>query len=333
MTREKLAVTISETETNKTVGQYLKQEMHFTAAQISSLKFQNGGICVNGIQARVTQKLKGGDLLEIGFANDRNQSAHLVPAETMPDILYEDEDVVCADKPAGLVIHPSHGHYQDSLANQLHAYFQNKGEKVQIRSIGRLDKDTSGVVVFAKNQIAAARLWQQHESGRFRKEYLAWCEGKFPEQALREAQTITLPIVHAEGELMKMRVADGPYRENLSGNLETQSHAGSGRNPAGTADRKKRSGGGAAITHYQVVRQKEGRALVRLHLDTGRTHQIRVHMAYLGHPLVGDPLYGNGKEGETHALLCACRVGFEQPFSGNNIEVCSGLEDDFIIES
>lgn len=333
MARENLTVTVSIAEMDITVEQYLKKELHFTKAQIRSMKFRKDGICVNGNQARVTQKLKNGDVLRLGITDAKNRSAHLIPAETVPDILYEDDDIICADKPAGLVIHPAHGHYQDSLSNQMRAYFLEKGEEVQIRSIGRLDKDTSGVVVFAKNQIAAARLWKQREQGNFRKEYLAWCEGKFPEKALSEEQTIMRPVVHMDGELMKMCAEDRSCPEDSFGGMKIQSGGVTGSDQDETGKGKQYAGGGSAITHYQVVRQEESRALVRLHLDTGRTHQIRVHMAYLGHPLVGDPLYGNGKEGETYAQLCAWRAGFEQPFSGEKIEVRSRWADDFLRHS
>ena len=284
-----------------TVAQYLKKELHFTKAQIRTLKFRENGIMVNGIRARVNQELAAGDDLRLALSDGRDRSEQLVLAGDMPVILYEDEDVVCVDKPSGLVVHPSHGHYQDTLSNQMRAYFLERGTDVQIRSIGRLDKDTSGVMVFAKNQIAAARLWQQKEQGFFRKEYRAWCTGVFSEQERNQEQTINVPMLHAPGELMKMCAAK---TEDTPAALH-------------------------AVTHYQVLRQAQDRALVRLHPETGRTHQIRVHMAYLGHPLLGDPLYGAGIPGETHALLCAWKAEFIQPFTGEQVTVCSRQIQEF----
>lgn len=277
-----------------TVAQYLKQELHMTKAQIRTLKFRENGIMINEVRVRVNQVLKTGDVLRLALSDDGDRSAQLVPSEEPLEILYEDEDVICVDKPAGLVVHPSHGHYRDSLSNQLRAYYLKKRKDAQIRSIGRLDKDTCGIVVFARHQVAAARLWQQKEQGIFQKEYLAWCEGIFPDQAGEREQTVSAPMARMPGELMKMCV-----------------QTGSGE-------------GMRAVTHYQVVRQEKDRALVRLHPETGRTHQIRVHMAYLGHPLVGDPLYGAGKEGETHALLCAWKAEFLQPLTGEKVTVRSG---------
>ena len=191
---------------------------------------------------------------------------------TVPEILYEDADVIAVWKPAGEVVHPSHGHYQDTLANRLQSYFQGRGEHVTIRSIGRLDADTAGILIFAKNQFAAQRLWRQRENGQFHKTYAAWCEGVFAKEAYREEQSICAPIGAMAGELQKMCVTD------------------SGR---------------PAKTYYQVRIQRDTEAFLILRLDTGRTHQIRVHMAWTGHPLLGDPLYGNGIPGRTRADLTA----------------------------
>lgn len=296
MERKTVSYEVKESCAGITVGQFLKREVQLTKAQIRTLKFRENGITVDGVRVRVDRELAAGEVLQLALSDGRNQSDQLIPAGELPVILYEDEDVVCADKPSGLVVHPSHGHYQDSLSNQMRAYFLEKGTDVQIRSIGRLDKDTAGVVVFAKNQIAAARLWQQKDLGSFQKEYLAWCQGVFPERDRREEQKIEVPIGPAPGELMKMQ-----------------------------ADVQ----GLPAVTYYQVIRQEQNRALVRLHLETGRTHQIRVHMAYMGHPLCGDPIYGEGRLGETHAMLWARKARFWQPFTGDVMEVCS-RQDSFL---
>lgn len=292
---------IEESGAGVTVAQYLKRELHFTKAQIRTLKFRENGITVNGVRTRVNQELAAGDHLQLALSDGADRSEQLVPAGGMPVILYEDEDVVCVDKPAGLVVHPSHGHFQDSLSNQMRVYYLKQGTDVKIRSIGRLDKDTSGVVVFAKNQIAAARLWQQRQQGYFKKEYLAWCTGVFSEREREQEHTIAVPLAHAPGELMKMCAAE------------------SEEEPVALH----------AVTHYQVVKQEHDRALVRLHLETGRTHQIRVHMAYLGHPLLGDPIYGDGISGETHAQLCAWKAEFIQPFTGQKVTVCSRKSQEF----
>ena len=187
--------------------------------------------------------------------------------------------------------HPVAGHSQDTVAGDLATYFTSLGEQTVIHSIGRLDKDTSGILVFARNRIAAARLWEQKEQGVFTKEYLAWCQGIFPQEAQREEQVVTVPIGKEKtvaGQGQKMRVTEEGRR---------------------------------AVTRYLVWKQEKEQALVRLRLETGRTHQIRVHMAYIGHPLMGDPLYGRGIPHQDVTRLCAWKVRFLQPFTGKEIRL------------
>jgi 23S rRNA pseudouridine1911/1915/1917 synthase len=254
--------------------------MQFTKAQIRSMKFRENGLRLNGERVRVTQLLRTGDTLEIGLEEPDTDSGHLEPEQEPIRILYEDEDLLAVWKESGLVLHPAHGHYQDTLSNRVHAYFQQKGERVRIRSIGRLDRDTSGIVVFAKNQIAAARLWKQKEAGVFWKEYQVVCEGVFAEAE----GTIDTPIARLAGEKMKMCVS-----------------------PAGSP----------SVTHYRVIRREQDRTHLLVRIETGRTHQIRVHMASIGHPVVGDVLYGT--EDVQGLQLCAWKTELLQPFSGKRI--------------
>ncbi len=284
-----VSVQIKENWPGKTLEQYLKKELHLTPAQIRSLKFRENGIRRNGERCRVNQILHVGDVLEIQIQESCSDCGKVKASGVMPEILYEDADVICVWKPAGRVTHPVAGHSQDTVAGDLATYFTSLGEPTVIHSIGRLDKDTSGILVFARNRIAAARLWEQKEQGIFTKEYLAWCQGEFPQDALQEEQVIDVPIGKAErvsGQGQKMQV---------------------------------REDGKQAVTHYQVLSQQAGQALVRLWLETGRTHQIRVHMAYIGHPLMGDPLYGSGIPHQDAAMLCAWKVRFLQPFTGKEI--------------
>lgn len=324
---------------NVELGRYLRG-LGFTKAQISSLKFREDGIMVNGKRARVTQRVHEGDLVELSVMDAQGASDKLVPFDRPPMILYEDNDVIAVWKGAGVPVHPSHGHYSDTLTNSLHACFRQRGESVRIRSIGRLDKDTAGIVVFAKNQAAAARLWEQKGQGIFWKEYLALCEGSFDEERCAQDgwRTVNLPIAQAPGELMKMCVAvdgkaavthyapvnDASRLYSLCGFTGAASLNCQGKTPGELICRNV-----FGIDHIACPEEKSGGlmcrgvpcTLVRARIETGRTHQIRVHMASVGHPLVGDPLYGSGLTGTDGARLCAYRAAFQQPFSGQAVMV------------
>lgn len=285
----KMQVQVSAEWQNRTVEQYLKKELQLTAAQIRSLKFLPDGIQKNGAACRVTGRLRQGDVLDIPLLEKEADSRRVEASGVMPEILYEDSDVICVWKPAGRVTHPVSGHRTDNVAGDLVTYLESQGIQETVHSIGRLDKDTAGILVFARHRIAAAQLWQQREDGRFTKEYLAWCEGTFSEEAQQQEQMLSAPMEKAPevaGQGQKMQVS-----------------------PSGSP----------AVTYYQVLRQEETKSLVRLHLKTGRTHQIRVHMASIGHPLVGDSLYGHGIPHQDAAMLCAWKVHFFQPFTKEEI--------------
>ncbi len=308
--KRRLQFRMEEQDAGRTIGAYLTRTQGFTKMQVKRMKYQPGGILVDGVQARVTHVLLTGELLDISIETGKQRYAaetrEREPSEskeaenekrkiqkngrlTWKEILYEDSDVIAVWKAHGIPLHPAHGHHGDTLMDMLQETLAKRDgcEKraVQLYSIGRLDLDTSGIVVFARNQVAAQRLWKQREDGRFKKQYLARCEGHFPEEA-KEEQCISLPIAPVSGELNRMQ-----------------------------ADRE----GKRAVTYYQIWREMEKETWLLLHLDTGRTHQIRVHMAWLGHPLVGDSLYGNGTAGKTYAALSAAAAVFFQPFTGERI--------------
>ena len=274
---------------DQTVEQYLKKELQLTAAQIRSLKFLSDGIRKNGMVCKVIDRLQKGDWLDIPLPEKKAEARKVEPSGVMPEILYSDRDVICVWKPSGRVTHPVAGHRADNVTGDLMTYLQSQGLQETVHSIGRLDKDTAGILVFARHRIAAARLWQQREDGRFIKEYLAWCEGVFPE----EAQWQELELSAALGKVPEVPGQGQRMQVTPTGSL--------------------------AVTCYQVICQEKERALVRLHLKTGRTHQIRVHMAYIGHPLVGDSLYGHGIPHQDAAMLCAWKVRFYQPFTKEEI--------------
>ncbi len=279
-----VAYTIQAQEEGMTVREYLNGIVRLSHHQISSLKFRPDGIVVNGVTSRVTRILQTGDRLEIGLKDGGN--GYLVPGAFTepPEILFENDDMLIVSKKPGMVCHPSPGHYADTMANQVAAYARSRQEDWTIRLIGRLDADTSGVLVFAKNSETAALLAKQRSEGRMEKTYLAICEGCLSPESGR----IDLPI------------APDPERR---GKMKTD--------PAGKE----------AATFYETVLRKEGRSLLRIRIEQGRTHQIRVHLAAAGHPLVGDPFYGNGAAGRDRALLHAHTLVLEDPFSGKEIRV------------
>jgi len=268
------------------VGTFLKDYQHFSKRQISSLKFREDGIRVNGIMRRVTWSLHPGDVLEIVLKSAGSLYLDHGTFTKPPEILYEDSELLIVNKPSGMVCHPSPGHYADTLANQAAAYAARSNENWTIRLVGRLDKDTSGIVFFAKNSETAARL----SSGRsVEKEYRAIACGTLP-----PAGSICASIAPDDSILGKMKI-----------------------DPAGKQ----------AETVYETIAVIKGESLVdeysflKIRLIHGRTHQIRLHFASIGHPLLGDTMYGNGSKGETHAFLHCRSAKFLHPFTGEEIYV------------
>lgn len=272
---------VTDEDAGMTVREYLNRRVKLSRHQISSLKYRPDGIVVNGTMRRVSFVLSAGDELQIGLKDAGN--AYLVPGAFTepPEILYEDSDLLIVNKRPGMVCHPSPGHYADSLANQVAAYAHSRREDWTIRPIGRLDADTSGVQIFAKNSETAALLAKQREAGVMQKTYLALCEGVIGPDRGR----IEIPISRDENRLGRMKP-----------------------DPAG----KK------CVTCYEVLRRSRHRTLVKVRIEHGRTHQIRLHMAYAGAPLAGDAFYGSGTAGE-HALLHAVRICLVHPFTGEKL--------------
>jgi len=293
-------------------GLIMKHRLHLTPREISRLKFTDDGITSvltgteGGTRYRITTDscLLPGEILRVRIPDDPWGSDKVVPVPYPVSVLYEDEDLLIVDKMAGTAVHPSHGHYKDTMANYVAAFFQARGETAVCRVIGRLDKDTSGVLVYAKNRLTAARLdassrtetARPDRDGCFRREYFALAHGSFQVKS----GSVNEPVGPCDGELMKQET---------------------------------RSSGKRAVTYYEVLGEKTSPAgtvsLVWLHIGTGRTHQIRVHMASLGHPLLGDSLYGNGRDGCERTMLHAYRVTVIQPFTGEMVRAEAPFPEDF----
>ena len=210
-------------------------------------------------------------------------------------IIYEDEALLIIDKPAGIPVHPSIIHFEDSLSNGVKYYFDTINLHKKIRPVNRLDRNTSGIVIFAKNEYIHDMLSKQMQNKQFKKEYIAICEGIFD----KKQDTINAPIA---------RKADSIIERCVSPN------------------------GDVAITHYSVLKEfcknNETFSEVLVNLETGRTHQIRVHMAYIWHPIVGDSLYGNESDLITRQALHAYKVEFIHPITNKKMEIQSVIPKD-----
>lgn len=311
---------VTEEENGKRAEQILRAE-GFSRKEISRLKFIKGGIQADGEQIRSTAVLRAGQ--ELALALGDCVSGVPDAAEGMPplEVCYEDRDILIVNKPSGLSCHPGRGHYHDNLGSLAAAYCRERGENIAVRLVGRLDKDTSGLILFAKNQTAAARLWKQREDGTCRKTYQVLVHGRMEEPQ----GCISFPMEKVPGEKNRMRVCLKEMEETdktKSGNkTDTDNKTDTGNKTAPDDNGEK---GRKAVTSYQVVEeytyQSSWISLLECTLQTGRTHQIRVHMAALGHPVMGDRIYGK-EDGAGRLWLHAGRLRLLQPFDQNEIMV------------
>ena len=292
---KKYSCRICKQEDGRTVKQILTGKWKLGSGQIKKAKFRENGILVNGKRVTVRHVLKEGEFLEVLLEEKSFGSSHLIPVTGDLHILYEDADLLAVEKPAGLVCHPSGGHYCDSMANLVVGYFAGKGEGYVVRLAGRLDKGTSGILLYAKHAPALTDLERQRADGRMRKEYLAILEG-CPDQ---EKGVIDQPIGPDPAVPMKQRVCS------------TQ------------------EGGLHSLTRYEICGKSGDRryALARVTIETGRTHQIRTHMSWLGYQLVGDILYG-GSAALSRPSLHAGKLAIEHPVYGKKLQFYSALPAD-----
>lgn len=234
----------------------LKQHFKISTNLIKDLKKYKEGIQVNGEHKRVVDLAAKGDILKITIRD--TASENIVPTDIPLDIVYEDEDVLVINKPSNMPTHPSMGNYENSLANGVMYYYKSKGEERVFRAVNRLDKDTSGLMAVAKNSYMHARLGEEIQKKELKRKYMCIVCGDVERDG-----TVDAPIRRADGSVINRIVAPDGQR---------------------------------AVTHYRVVKRYGEYTLLEMELETGRTHQIRVHMAYIGHPLVGDTKYGKNRK-------------------------------------
>ena len=236
------------------VDTLLKRHLQLSGTVVRRVKWLEDGIWVDGVRVHTDFRPAAGQVLSVRL-DDPERRSGVVPAPGPLDIVYEDADLIVLNKAPGVSVHPGPGHFDDTLGNFLVDYYEKTGQEADFHPVHRLDRGTSGLIVAAKHPHAQEVLKNQLHTEHFRRVYLAVCEGA-PEPP---AGVIDAPLGPKPGSLMEQMV---------------------------------RPDGKPARTRYGVLRQWGSRSLVALELETGRTHQIRVHMANAGHPLTGDFLYG-----------------------------------------
>lgn len=267
---------ITEEFHNCTIFSFLKAKDYPHAVMVH-LKKTHESILLNGRWEYVNTSVKTGDILEIKLIE--NESSEKIPPVYAPfSIVYEDEDILVIDKPANMPIHPSLNHYENTLANAVCYYFANQGIPYTFRCVNRLDKNTTGLTIVAKHMLSSAILSQNVASKSIQREYLAIVSGETDDSG-----TIDAPI---------------------------------GRKDASTIERQiDYVNGEHAVTHYRKIDTKNGYTLLSLVLETGRTHQIRVHMSSIGHPLIGDFLYHPSSTELPRQALHSHKLEFVHPIT------------------
>ncbi len=280
---------IKENDNYSNVKELLKA--YFKISDRLLLRLKNSqNIFLNGLPTYVSKDLKVNDEVTvlIDFIED---NSNIVPTKMNLDIIYEDEYYIVINKSPNLPVHPSMLHYENSLSNGIKYYFDSIGLKKKIRPVNRLDKDTSGIVIFAKNEYIQECLVSQMKAMDFKKQYIAVCDGIFE----TKKGTIDLPIARKNGSIIE-RCID--------------------------------SSGDNAVTHYEVLQEQHNISIVKCLLETGRTHQIRVHLSAIGHPILGDTLYGNKSSNINRQLLHAYNVKFIHPITKILTNYVAPIPDD-----
>lgn len=264
----------------------IRQELGISSAVLTQLKKYPEGIILNGKSVFSTCSVQAGDILELCLKD--KTSENIVPVNMNLDILYEDEDILAVNKPRNMPTHPSQNHHSDTLANGVMGYYADR--EFTFRVITRLDRDTSGIVLIAKNKIASASLTRQLSEGKLKKTYLALCHGS-PQKT---KGIIDAPIARADGStILRCVFKDGKR----------------------------------AITEYEKIGEQGELSLLRLHPLTGRTHQIRVHLSHIGNPIFGDDMYGSPEVGESIRLHCRS-LAFNHPLRSEVMQIHAPVPDD-----
>ena len=280
---------ITENEQGTTVLDFLRKK-GFSRHILSSMKADKEALTRNGQRIGGREQLLAGDYFRVRLL-ETVDSDGIIPVSMPLSILYEDEDILVINKPADMPVHPSIGNYTNTLANGVTAYLDAKGEHSPFRCINRLDRDTSGTLILAKNAFSAAVLSTQMRNRQIRRTYLAVVEGITPPNG-----TISAPISRVDDSVIERHV------DFLRGE--------------------------PAVTHYERLEVKNEHSLLEIHLETGRTHQIRVHMGYIGHPLPADYLYHPEYDCFKRQPLHSLQLEFRHPVTDKPMCLLAPVSED-----
>jgi len=293
-----LRYVVDEQSSGKTVKFILKNKLELSERLIKKLKYA-GNIFCNSVPVYVNAMVKTGDMIEVSIDFSREEN-DIAPEKMDLDIIYEDDSMIAISKPSNMVVHPTSYHQSGTVANGIVYYMMQKGVSKKVRPVSRLDRDTSGVIVFAKNAYVQESLVKQMSSGCFKKKYLGVVHGIVSQ----DEGTINLPIARVPGSIMLRHI-----------------------HPDGSP----------SITHFKVLERLNDATFLEFHLETGRTHQIRVHCQAIGHPLIGDTLYpGTGSYANSNRSLIerqalhSYSVRFIHPVSKEDISLTAPLPNDML---
>ncbi len=267
----------------------LKEQFLLSDRLITKLKKANK-IYLNSLPTYTKKSVTVGDTVSV-LIDFEEDNSNIVASNIPLNIIYEDDYLLVLNKPANIAIHPSILHFYNSLSNGVKFYFDKLGLKKKIRIVNRLDRNTSGIVIFAKNEYIQECLIKQMKTNEFKKEYLAIAKGILESKS----GTLNFPIARKEGSIIERTVT---------------------------------SDGDSAITHYDVVKEFNNLSLVHIVLGTGRTHQIRVHFSHIGHPILGDTLYGSPSELINRQALHSYKLTFIHPVTKKVVSLEAPLPND-----
>lgn len=287
--RRQFRYQISDSDSGLSIEQFLKQQ-GYSHPIIVALRKDPEGLLIQGKKVYTTHRLEKDEILHVCI-NETTSSKTIVPAPVPFSIIYEDEDILVINKPSNTPIHPSQGNYDNTLANGLAYYFAQKNCAFIYRAINRLDRDTTGLLIIAKHGLSAAILSRMVTEHKISRHYLAIVDGIPPEHGIIEA-----PIARVDGSTIERCVdfSNGEY----------------------------------AKTEFWCVKTFSDRSLIQLKLSTGRTHQIRVHMKHIHHPLLGDFIYNPDYRYIKRQALHSYSLDFKHPITGKLLHFTAPLPDD-----